>query len=316
MTMNIIKILKENKKSIIEQSVEWIKKSYPNRTTEFEKCYRDIGYVYDAWIYDLENTNTARTQNITSRFWNRGKSQLRTTDVEVKTYKIINTLINEICPSVEVDSLVSITINNILNKPIYELGSFEYLANNRINTYNWTDQIPEQHLIDDIVRGIHNYVPSKQRRVRYDLRIIPTHTLPELQQKMYKGTEADPGNPKSRYNPQVLAPYVLAFGIRGTPQDGVDKNYYLYEAGVEIGLAAMYVSLAAPAVGLAVGFCACIQNDNDMVEDIGIHPQLYLGIGYKSEALTYHCPVYNAEAGIPDSNNYKKPPIEEYIKYV
>ena len=316
MTINIIKILKENKKSIIEQSVEWIKKSYPNRTTEFEKCYRDIGYVYDAWIYDLENTNTARTQNITSRFWNRGKSQLRTTGVEVKTYKIINTLINEICPSVEVDSLISITINNILNKPIYELGSFEYLANNRINTYNWTDQIPEQHLIDDIVRGIHTYVPSKQRRVRYDLRIIPTHTLPELQQKMYRGTEADPGNPKSRYNPQVLAPYVLAFGIRGTPQDGVDKNYYFYEAGVEIGLAAMYVSLAAPAVGLAVGFCACIQNMHDMVEDIGIHPQLYLGIGYKSEALTYHCPVYNAEARIPDSNDYKKPPIEEYIKYV
>ena len=316
MTINIIKILKENKKSIIEQSVEWIKKSYPNRTTEFEKCYRDIGYVYDAWIYDLENTNTARTQNITSRFWNRGKSQLRTTGVEVKTYKIINTLINEICPSVEVDSLISITINNILNKPIYELGSFEYLANNRINTYNWTDQIPEQHLIDDIVRGIHTYVPSKQRRVRYDLRIIPTHTLPELQQKMYRGTEADPGNPKSRYNPQVLAPYVLAFGIRGTPQDGVDKNYYFYEAGVEIGLAAMYVSLAAPAVGLAVGFCACIQNMHDMVEDIGITPLLYLGIGYKSEALTYHCPVYNAEARIPDSNDYKKPPIEEYIKYV
>ena len=43
---------------------------------------------------------------------------------------------------------------------------------------------------------------------------------------------------------------------------------------------------------------------------------LYLGIGYKSNDVTYHCPVYNAEAYIPNSDDYQKPPIEEYIKYV
>lgn len=316
--MNVIDVLKKNKKSIIKKSVEWIKISYPNRTTEFKKCSRDIGYVYDAWMYDLENTGTDRTQNITSRFWTRGKSQLTTTDVEVKTYKMINTLINDICPSSDVDNLVSITINNILNEPIYKLGSFEYLRNKRINTYNWTNQIPEQYLIDDIIQGIHDFVPSKQRQVRYNLRVIPTYKMSELRQKIYQGTCTDPSQPKekSRHNPQILAPYVIAFGIRDQAIDRVPKSYFQYEAGVEIGLAAMYISLAAPNLGLDVGFCACIQNEKDLIKDIGISPTLYLGIGYKSNDTQYHCPIYDTKVPIPDSDINQKPPIEEYVKYV
>tara|TARA_R110000796_G_scaffold101119_1_gene209864 strand:- start:3 stop:425 length:423 start_codon:yes stop_codon:yes gene_type:complete len=140
--------------------------------------------------------------------------------------------------------------------------------------------------------------------------------MPELRQKIYKGTLADSSKPKSRYNPQTLAPYILAFDIRSEAIDGVLDDYYRYEAGVEIGLAAMYVSLAAPAMGLAVGFCACIQNSKDMVIDLGISPQLYLGIGYKSPSKTYLCPVYNEMVGIPGSDHDQKPSIDTYIKYV
>ena len=59
------------------------------------------------------------------------------------------------------------------------------------------------------------------------------------------------------------------------------ENYFKYEAGVEIGLAAMYISLAAPNLGLAVGFCACINDQKDIIDDIGIYTKLFLGIGYK-----------------------------------
>jgi hypothetical protein len=314
--MHLITVLKENKESIINQSIEWIKVSYPTRTTEFEKCYRDIGYVYDAWLLDIETNSTTRTCHITSKFWSRGKSQLKTTNVEIKTYKLINELINKIVTSEEINKLITITIDNILNAPDYKVGTFNYLVNNRINTYNWTDQIPDQTLIDDIINGIHEFVPSKQRRVRYNIRVIPAYKMPELRQKIYKGTLADLSKPNSRYNPQTLAPYILAFDIRPEAIDGVTDDYYRYEAGVEIGLAAMYVSLAAPAMGLAVGFCACIQNKKDMVIDLGISPQLYLGIGYRSVSKTYLCPVYNQMVGIPGSDHDQKPSIDTYIKYV
>jgi|TARA_B110000902_G_scaffold174028_1_gene197613 hypothetical protein len=193
---------------------------------------------------------------------------------------------------------------------------FNSVLQNRINTYNWTDQIPAQVLIDNIIQGIHDFVPSKQRKVRYNIRVIPAHKMPELRQKIYQGTEADPARPNSRYNPQVLAPYVIAFDVRPEGIDKVSDNYYRYEAGVEIGLAAMYVSLAAPNLGLDVGFCACIQNKKDMEAEIGIVPQLYLGIGYKLDSGTYYCPVYNKMLPIPDSNHDTKPNIEEYVKYV
>ena len=193
---------------------------------------------------------------------------------------------------------------------------FNSVLQNRINTYNWTDQIPDQALIDNIMQGIHDFVPSKQRVVRYNMRVIPAHKMPNLRQKIYQGTKADLNNPHSRYNPQVLAPYVIAFAPRVTLAMSLPKNYLKYEAGVEIGLAAMFVSLAAPAVGLSVGFCACIQNEEDMINDIGISPTLYLGIGYKSDDVKYHCPVYNKIVSIPASDYDQKPSIEEYIKYV
>ncbi len=77
------------------------------------------------------------------------------------------------------------------------------------------------------------------------MRIIPAHSMPELQHKMYVGCKADLDNPKSRYNPQVLAPFVIAFAPRPAGNDGVADSYYAYESDVEVGMAAMYVALAA-----------------------------------------------------------------------
>lgn len=314
--MNLVKILKDNKQSIIENTVSWIQLTYPSRTMEFDKCTRDIGYIYDAWLYDLENNSTTQTQSVTNKFWKRGTSQLKTTHVELLAYDYINTLINDIHPSNEIDNLVSITKHNILNPPVFATGAFDYSTANRINTYNWTDQIPARALINDIIQGIHDFVPSKQRKVRYNIRVIPAHKMPELRQKIYQVTKADPDNPNSRYNPQVLAPYVIAFGIRDEVIDKVPKSYFKYEAGVEIGLAAMYISLAAPNLGLDVGFCACINDQKDIIDDIGISTKLFLGIGYKSDDVKYLCPVYNKIVDIPASDYNQKPSIEEYVKYV
>ena len=115
--MTIVEILKEHKQSIIDDTIVWIRYYYPERTTEPEKCSRDIEYILDAWIIDLENGNTDRTNYITSKFWHNGKSRLKTTDVELLTYDYINTLINELYKSDAIDNLVSITKHNISNPP-------------------------------------------------------------------------------------------------------------------------------------------------------------------------------------------------------
>jgi hypothetical protein len=193
---------------------------------------------------------------------------------------------------------------------------FNEVLNFRTNTYKWDDKIPALELIDQIVNGVHCHVPSKQRRVRYDMRIIPAHSMSELQHKMYAGCKADADHPKSRYNPQVLAPFVIAFAPRPAGNDGVAAGYYEHESDVEIGMAAMYVALAAVDVGLAVGFCACIRNRKEMVNDLGIAPHLYLGVGYPAAGNQYYCPVYQTLVDIPDSDSQTKPPMNEYVKYV
>jgi|SaaInl59LU_5_DNA_1037362.scaffolds.fasta_scaffold49127_1 hypothetical protein len=192
---------------------------------------------------------------------------------------------------------------------------FDTVSDNRINTYNWTEQIPTLEDINKIIDGIHDHVPSKQRKVRFKIAVIPGHSVPELQLAMYRGTCADMDDIRPRYNPQVLAPWVLAFAPRWTDRT-VSDNYFNYEIGTEIGLAAMYSSLAAANMGMAAGFCACIQNRDEMAPLIGFKPKLYLGIGYRDPALEYYCPVYNSMEYIPDSDFDTKPCKDQYITYV
>ena len=192
---------------------------------------------------------------------------------------------------------------------------FATVADNRINTYNWTEQIPTLEDINKIIDGIHDHVPSKQRKVRYKIAVIPGHSLPELQLEMYKGTMVNTTSERPRYNPQVLAPWVLAFAPRWIDHD-VPDNYFNYEIGSDIGLAAMYASLAATNMGMAAGFCACIQNRDEMIPLIGFRPELYLGIGYRDPALKFYCPIYDSMEYIPDSESDTKPYKDQYITYV
>ena len=42
----------------------------------------------------------------------------------------------------------------------------------RRTTYRWTDQTPDKSLIDEIVQEIHNYCPSKQKKVPFFIDVI------------------------------------------------------------------------------------------------------------------------------------------------
>lgn len=197
---------------------------------------------------------------------------------------------------------------------------FEAVTENRINTYNWTTKIPTLEDITKLVDGIHLYVPSKQRRVRYKIAVIPTHSMPELQFAIYESTRTQPDIPNSRYNAQVLAPWVLAFNQgRGdiSPTDSSHpEKYTAYETGIDIGLAAMYTSMAATNMGMDSGFCACIQDTTAVYPIIGFSPSLYIGIGYRDPSKQYHCPIYDEMVYIPDSDYDTKPNKEQYITYV
>jgi nitroreductase len=322
MTHEIIK----HKSEIINSLISWIKKEHPLRTSEYHKCYRDLEMIIDAIVLDLTNNTITETQYIVNKFWSRGEPMLQDYKVELQVYDILLPKIQNLVNKSKVtDYNIQLThlIENIIkptiiNGPEYEKNTWDYLCDRRIATFNWTKQIPDTNIIKKIVHSIHEFTPSKQCRVRYNIDVIPNYQNEELKNIIYAGTHADnPKLPNSRYNPQVLAPWLLSFSVRWEGNtEKRDVLYYEKEAWLDIGIAIQHTSLASVALGLDVGFCSCIQNQDEMKLLLnGRKPVMYLCLGYRNNNVMYHCPVQNELIHIPKKNYDTKPLIEEYVFY-
>lgn len=210
--------------------------------------------------------------------------------------------------------LINHTVSNEIE---YKNNTWDDICNNRIATFNWTDQIPDANVIKKVINSIHEFTPSKQRRVRYNIDVIPNYQNNELKNIIYAGTKAEPKLHNSRYNPQVLAPWLLSFSIR--PEGNIENrniSYYEQEAWLDIGIATQHASLTSIALGLDVGFCLCIQNQDEMELLLdGRTPVMYLCLGYRNNSLTYYCPVKKTKMVIPAKDCDTKPSIDEYTFY-
>lgn len=307
------------KVEIINILTEWIKTTYPNRTTEYGKCSRDIELVVDAILRDLENNTTSETQYIANKFWSRSEPMLKNNFVELQVYDKLATLLNNIS-TINVNHvpiLINIVKNTIQNGPLYQENSWEKLFNKRIMTFNWTDQIPEKRLIDEILHEMHEFCPSKQRRVRYNIDVVPNYLNVERKLKIYAGTIADPKKINSRYNPQVLAPWLLSFSVNyDKNNENRDIQFYENEAWLDIGLALQQIMLSSLTKELDVGLCACIQNKEEIKTLLGRKPVIYVGIGYKNPDDEYYCPIKKRIVSIPGRDFDQKPALLTYVNYL
>jgi hypothetical protein len=126
-------------------------------------------------------------------------------------------------------------------------------------------------------------------------------------------------------NPQVLAPWLLAFSMRILDDVGLniemkDHNKARNVSENEIGIASMFAVLSATAMGLDTGFCACIRNGKEIGKRLGHRPGedtlLYIGIGYGSFDRKYFNPIIHSELDIPNSDYDQKPNLETYLKFI
>jgi hypothetical protein len=128
-------------------------------------------------------------------------------------------------------------------------------------------------------------------------------------------------------NPQVLAPWLLAFSIRYLDDQEIGLNDEMKDpikarniSENEIGIASMFAVASAISKGLDTGFCACIRNGAEIAERLGHkkHEQviLYLGIGYGLNETTYYNPVIHNHLSIPNRDYDTKPSLDVYFKEV
>ena len=201
------------------------------------------------------------------------------------------------------------------------------LIDARHQTFIFENTVPSKYLIDDICSEIHARCPSKQNRVKYQLYVLDW-TNQQLRMDLYQATDRKPSQPEwSKYNPQVLAPYLFVWSDRdvGTvilPHDGktdINEEYQnkhnTKHAEMEVGISAMFTSLSAADKGLQSGYCRCIQSES-IEEKYGFSPLLMLGIGYeKPDAWEYHCPILDRKVSTPSDKWNPKPEVDQYIFY-
>jgi nitroreductase len=182
---------------------------------------------------------------------------------------------------------------------------------NRRNISSWLDTTPPKEKIDEIIKILHDCSPSKQSKIRYDIDIIDNSNFDKRLQ-IYKACKADTheSNPTGRYNPQVLAPWLISFSEQRRNQSKPSKpDIYL-----DIGIATATISYTASALGLDTGLCRCITYEDLAKDVLGYRPIQFIGIGYKSSSQTYYCPVYKKQ--MPNIRPHIKPDMNEYVQYV
>jgi|AntAceMinimDraft_6_1070360.scaffolds.fasta_scaffold14505_2 nitroreductase len=298
--------------SVAKALTKWVAQTHPTRTTEYKKCRRDIELIISSMELDLLDNTTTRTQHVANKFWSRGSTVLKSNLIELKVYdRLLVELGNEY------SELIGIVKNTIKTGPVYVPNSWEEICNNRVTHFNWTDQVPTFEIIKSVVDNIYEFSPSKQRIARFFIDVIATYNYPELKSKIYAGCRTDKHNPNARYNPQVLAPWILSFSVRHEGNiENFNDFYYNGEAWLHAGIAIQQGVLAATAAKLGVGFCLCIQNREEIAAELnGRLPIMYLCLGYPSTDPTYYCPIRKKIENVPSRDVNKFPSPNEYIFY-
>jgi hypothetical protein len=183
----------------------------------------------------------------------------------------------------------------------------------------YKDTSVDKEIVNELILRAIKRMPSKQRRRRVNITLIDT-SIGKRKELIYRTTL--PVDPPEGYNPQILAPWVLAFGAREEAWDkeDVDYKWFLQEMGVEIGFIAGYISLHAPELGLGTGFCACIHDRFELYKILGYHPMLFLGLGVEDpDATEFYCYRDKKMMPIPyqvRESRESEPDIEEFYKVI
>lgn len=212
------------------------------------------------------------------------------------------------------------------------LDSWKQLIDIRKQTHAWDmEREVSKELIDDIFADLHRRCPVKQNRCHYQITVLD-YSDPEFR-NLYYDFCVDRDNPEHRFNPQVLAPYLLVFSFRNPGEFDADfsgrgfDEYAKQLSCIETGLAGDFIVHAAAARGLNAGFCRCYDTKHTKIKSISnklgidsVHDIIVsIGIGYAADAVETLNPYTNEMVDAPFDPKWQvepKPDIDDYIKFV
>lgn len=148
--------------------------------------------------------------------------------------------------------------------------------------YNrFTDYVPPQTLIEDILNTAYDVVPSKQSTIPYVIHVLgPKNKSKDF---LYEATKDD-----CSHNHQVKAPYVLMFykrvdELQARGGDSKIKPSYDYNLMIEIGMMSTVITQLCLSKGLDVSYTGCwLPKDDKIWKNAPVkrpHFSMSIGIG-------------------------------------
>jgi nitroreductase len=233
---NAVRLLKENKEFIKKEGSAWIKKQVDTNpefigfTYEAHKCYRDIGFVIEAYIKDLKINSNKHTREIVSKYFDKtGKLQVRK-QVEIVTHKFIqNLIIDYVLTNTEIETVQK-------TEPQVVIPGITTEATDILGLTNIIIEVIDKGLnaMPDLKTGV-NYTPRNQRN----------------------------------FNTQILAPVVFMWtGNRDDTYKRLFDSEYdtdiemARHQSLNVGISSGAVAMAAQLMGYKTGFCGCYNPSN------------------------------------------------------
>ena len=253
--MTTYKILQKHKEQLVREYADYVKAQYPTRTTEYNKCERDIQTIIDAYSAGIRDKSDFEIKFVLYKFYENNKLQIKSTFVELDVHKKladkILTLIENTNDREYFIILKDLFLNELENGTTQSPMLFvEKLMMNRATQYSFkSDPIP-QDKIDIIYRNANGITPTICNEYNYRVDVVPDR----LKQDVFKAAITPFSNPphdssalkkarkynfngwdseysrimsEGKYclNPQIFAPLLLCISF---PDNGYNQSEWEY----------------------------------------------------------------------------------------
>lgn len=348
--IELLSYITKNKGNIAKEAVNWMKQQYPDRTSHPEKCLRDIKYLFEAYISDLNDNTTAITTYVGNRFWENGKRQVVSYEAEIAVHNYIVKSIKPYVPQDQYKKLVilkDLFLSILVNGPEHRSFEISSIDNEKylevIKTFqkcqrNWDyTKTIDNETINFLLDAGYN-VPTKQNLNSFKIIAIKDRTEIKKWASIARSGEdtfSNLGNTVQTdvlsglcQNPQTDSTLLFLFFVNDAERTSslrqerqkdlpVTKHIWRRNVNIEIGLSAGAIGIAATMKGLRTGFCGCIWNDAipaDRLAEWGVEKEdlsLMLGIGYPLHPEKFR--TLRNDVQVMPSVSYTKPPYKKII---
>lgn len=204
-----IQTLKDKKSLIIDDTINWQKINHPSKTNNYNKCVRDLNFVFDAYIDDLTFECTRNIKYVASKYWFGDERQIQDyeTEIAVHNYMIDYILKNVISTwdTVYKDKLVNLKstlIEIIISGPMYmnysHMHKYQYVME-----YD-TENLPDSFIIKQSLYEAWASTPSKQQFMPYNIFVLGPNDKKIKEAVYYKALLREYKTNYPRYNVDEL----------------------------------------------------------------------------------------------------------------